>query len=358
MAIAHLYHSGSIGNSIRLPIDPILVKQFKCYAIVAKKPDPEIKDSAKIKFEDVKKIVIRPIELCDNKYDSTLQLKNDNETKTIFEISLTRITDAVEDKRKTTYRLRGVTDLQIKIQFLDEDQNSHSMILNVEDKYVKSICAKIAELNSVNSHRYWLRRNISYNLAGSIKTVTIFPKTPFLGKNEEVLWSNEKLDEITNKTITKLEALTNFRVFEYDFKKHEGHYLFVYDVKKIVVINKKWISHKKNDSDETETSIVGDIKFISPQGLCIAFSEIRDPSTLTRLLKSAKDLFIRHDRNMLTEAGKVGSNMTICTQCGYGNSNICRYCNHCGSKILFVYFKCGHINPEAANFCNKCDYPR
>jgi hypothetical protein len=46
----------------------------------------------------------------------------------------------------------------------------------------------------------------------------------------------------------------------------------------------------------TETTVLGDIVFINQERPYIIFNEISDPSTLTRLLKSAKEVFIMQDK--------------------------------------------------------------
>jgi RNA polymerase subunit RPABC4/transcription elongation factor Spt4 len=161
------------------------------------------------------------------------------------------------------------------------------------------------------------------------------------------------LNEITNKNIVKLQALTNFRIFEYEFEMHEGHYLLTSDIEDIILTNKRWVSHKNNDKGCIETTIVGDLTFINQGKQCITFSEINDPDSLTRLLKAARDhiLLVRGNTNGMS------SKVIICTQCGNANSRKSRACNQCGSKLLFIYSKCGHINPEGANFCNICGSP-
>ena len=95
--------------------------------------------------------------------------------------------------------------------------------VDVEDRYVETIINRIHELKDVDNQQYWLER--TFSMPGSRKIVTIRPRTPFLGENEKVLWMNQELDEVTNKNTVKLQALTDVRVFEYDFNKHECHYL-------------------------------------------------------------------------------------------------------------------------------------
>ena len=274
-------------NTASLAVDPTLVKQFEYDLKIAKVSD--IKDSANIK-QYAKKLAILPIEL-----GNLLQLKklhdyplNDDYNNVLLQIPIIRIQRAVPAEMITTHLLRDVKDLQIDIKFLDENENTQSMMLNVEDRYVNVICKKIDELKRVDNPRYWLRRDIPYKLGESTITVIIFPQTPFLAENEVVLWSNKKLNEITNKTIVKLQALTNFRIFEYEFEMHEGHYLVISDIEDIILTNKRWISHKNNDKGCIETTIVGDLTFINQGKQCITFSEINDPDSLTRLLKAAR----------------------------------------------------------------------
>jgi hypothetical protein len=248
----------------------------------------DIEDLGNIK--DAKKIVIIPIEL--GNFIQFRGIEND----IILRIPMKNILYVTKAAQIVTKHWpRKVIDLEVKIHYVDEKQEQkHDKIIcfNVEDRCIDTIIKKISMLKDVDNHRYWTKICVSYKRDDSIKTAIILPETPFLGEGEKILWANKKLDEITNGQIVRLRALTNFRVFEYDFQKHKCHYVLLTDVEDIILTNKKSIPDKRIETGNhlalSEATIVADLTFINKQKPEIVFNEINDPEYLINLLTGAR----------------------------------------------------------------------
>ena len=61
---------------------------------------------------------------------------------------------------------------------------------------------------------------IQTNNNSQIKMIDIYPLTPFLSEGEEIIWHQMKTEGIRHKKVLWIEALTNYRVYYYDYKQH------------------------------------------------------------------------------------------------------------------------------------------
>ena len=50
--------------------------------------------------------------------------------------------------------------------------------------------------------------------------IDIYPLTPFLSEGEEIIWHQMETEGIRHKKVLWIEALTNYRVYYYDYKQH------------------------------------------------------------------------------------------------------------------------------------------
>ena len=46
--------------------------------------------------------------------------------------------------------------------------------------------------------------------------------------------------------------------------------------------------------------------------------------------------------------------MMECPKCHFENIAEAKFCNQCGTKLVFACPQCGHVNPEGSSFCNQC----
>ena len=44
----------------------------------------------------------------------------------------------------------------------------------------------------------------------------------------------------------------------------------------------------------------------------------------------------------------------VCPHCQFENPMGAKFCNQCGTKLVFACPQCGHVNPEGSSFCNQC----
>jgi hypothetical protein len=75
-----------------------------------------------------------------------------------------------------------------------------------------------------------MHRSLSFPTgAGTVATVDIYPLAPFLAEGEEIIWHNMSTSGIRHKKIVWLQALTNYRVYYYNYdtgnvpKSYQSH---------------------------------------------------------------------------------------------------------------------------------------
>lgn len=257
--------------------------------------------------------------------------------------------------------LRTVVDKIIKIDFIhptDPPEAVQYIEFNPPDKYIETIIENIKSLQSLNTEKYMESKDIVYNIGDSKITNKIFPRTPLLGKDESILWIRKQLNDITNENIVILQALTNFRIFEYDFEKHECIYLLLDRIQDVLVGNKKWVLNDKNESNNVQL-VSGDLYFVNDFNKFIIFKDVADPIFLKRMLQDAKEDLLKKQGETNVHIKKIDttSNLIKCDQCGNKNLKESQFCYECGYPLRFIYAECGHLNPEFANFCSKCQKP-
>ena len=88
-------------------------------------------------------------------------------------------------------------------------------------------------MDTINSNKnfeqndYLKLLEIPYEKNGGVANTILYPQTPFLAQDEELLWTHTDTEGIINAHATWSEALTNFRVFQYNFKTHLANYALI-----------------------------------------------------------------------------------------------------------------------------------
>jgi len=267
----------------------------------------------------------------------------------------------------------------------NRDNRENTIKIKLDDKHVEEFLKSIEVLkqNSYDSG-YWTYCSLSSKTgAGHITTVDIYPQAPFFAEGEDLVWYNTG---IVKKKIAWLQALTNYRVYYYDYVQHAGVFVLMPGLQDAVVMNQRRASNSTSigtyamsrynitgfRNNRTTSFTIGDVQFIAEGKPYIIFPQVGDPNGLARLVKSLKQQQAQVQIGglqvqMQSELGQseVKEAQTApesdkasitCSQCNNSNPHGAQFCNTCGSKLQPGCSKCGIINPEQSKFCNKCGF--
>ena len=298
-------------------------------------------------WEDIDTMLIYPIEM-----GSVVEFKNhDNKSQPGYGF---RQSDILEIKIQTEVKdgfFRKKEDALLEI-ILNFNGESKTILVNVEDKQIPQILESINHNKNFDYNQYLGTLSIPYeNNVGSIEYSTIYVKTPLIAIGENILCSNLITKGTFNRKIVWLEALTNFRVFEYNYDSHLASYATISAIDDIVVTNQKRISESQgggtyygnrvgsmrtgfgNTRTRSTSVTYGDVVFFANGQPFITFYQIRDPHGIVRIAKSAKKQTTQIEK-ILNKGTKSKTRK---------NSEPALACSNCGS-----------INDRGANFCNNC----
>ncbi|MGA9845721.1 MAG: zinc ribbon domain-containing protein [Nitrososphaeraceae archaeon] len=281
-------------------------------------------------------------------------------------------------------------DLMLKLTFNGMSDNlEHSVIINIEDKYVQGFINAIETVRQKEYDEvYWAYRSLTFppSIDGATM-IDIYPLTPFLAKGEEIVWQNVRTD-VHNKKVVDIEVLTNYRVFRYDYTQHAGTVILLPVLEDVLVTNQgskgstnSTGSYSKSanmllsslGNYQAVSSSMGDVNFIYEGRPFITFSGLKNSYKLAALAKSLRD-----QQSYVQIGGRVESNgkhvhpntsqvgqtptpdthieeqLISCKTCKNINSHGSKFCNKCGSKLENICRNCGNENPEYSTYCNQC----
>jgi hypothetical protein len=299
------------------------------------------------------KIVLHPIETghliefrsSKENYKSTISFKFQN-------ISRVRI---IDDIKKSFFgekkdKLLGIT--------LIDDHDEYEIILNVKDKESDTILKDMEVLRNTNIVNYWRSAILPYeNNDGSIVGIEIFPNTPFLPENEVLLWYRIVTKGVIHQNISWIDAITNYRVFQYNFENHGANYIILTALDDTAVTNRYRVSQGQNygyftgyrygsmrsgiytSRGNSKSKSIGDVVFIFNGKPLIQFNQVSDPSGVVKLAQSArkhllglyKITALGQKKNDVIHVEKIYSN--LCRDCNFNNPPSSKYCNQCGFKL-------------------------
>lgn len=288
------------------------------------------------------KLVIHTIEV-GNKFE----FKSTNDSSASFYIPIDNIIEV--NTPEQTEGSPEKKDLLLEIEFKDSQGNKKSIAFNAHDKYIEQILVKTLK---PMEQKYWDTVDMQYNLDGTIKTMQLYYKTPFLSNEEELLWTNTKTEGIVNKQIRWLEALTNFRAIYYDFEKHECGRITLNFVDDVIVKNERRTSESNRFGTFNEDSLrtfagiemsksyssrtMGDVFFMSGGKPIVTFVQVSDPHELASLAKAViAQLFAplkggKGRQLPMADIRTRGVNETTCPYCGNVNPSGSEFCRKCG----------------------------
>ena len=156
---------------------------------------------------------------------------------------------------------------------------------------------------------FWTKSQVIYrDPNGRQITNEIFLEAPFVAQDERIRWvwwiAHGKDDE---KTIDYLRALTNFRVFEYNYKAHVGRAIALKNIEDVQVNisedNKKGIPKSetqygifteglknldRNQINTTNVRTIGDVTFIVKGEPFASFRSIGNPEDIAGIVNTEK----------------------------------------------------------------------
>lgn len=179
---------------------------------------------------------------------------------------------------------------------LTDGHGELEVILNVEDKEADIILKDIEDLRNIDIVNYWQPVKLPYEKDdGSIVDIEIFPKTPYLAENEVLLWYRIETKGAIHKHIFWIKAITNFRVFQYNFESHLANYVILTSLDDVAVTNRYRVSQGQNygvftgqryrsmsggfytSTGNSRSTSVGDVVFMYNGKPLIQFSQVSDP---------------------------------------------------------------------------------
>lgn len=160
-------------------------------------------------------------------------------------------------------------------------------------------------------------------------------------EGEELIWGYREEKGIINKTLVRIWAVTNFRIFcyNYEIEDMEG-LLLMQDLDDVVVTN----THRESESHGTyygryvkygyrksKSTTIGDIMFMSGGTSIITLRGITDPHGLARIVKSIKKQM--YPAKKIERLLKQQEDSSICNNCGNKNPKKASFCNKCGFAL-------------------------
>lgn len=202
---------------------------------------------------------------------------------------------------------------------------------------------------------------------------------------EHVIWKNEVVIGAVNQKVIETQIITNLRVLQ------NNSYYFLHTLDDMVVMNQHRESQHRRHKIHSQKSLtsrrdgtkttIGDIVFVYRGKPVIAFKQIVDPISLSKLAKNARLNLISllktakgNNTSRVTkkhmEISGISDSYTVkrmrnrslvsselkCTKCGVPIVKDSNFCNSCGYKVSFLCLECNHENPSGSSFCNNCGF--
>lgn len=196
---------------------------------------------------------------------------------------------------------------------------------------------------------------VYYKSNNDFKSTEINAWSGNLQRDEQYLWSHTEQKGFWQKHFSKIFAVTNFRIFIYDFeiKKMTG-LLLLSEMDDIVVIDtyRSYNSIRygaygsfargfgvSGGQSQGQSVSYGKIVFLSSGNPIISIGGISDPNGLKRLTLSVKKaLYPKKELQRFLTGVKddnlsIIRNVSVCLHCGEKNVKDASFCSACGSIL-------------------------
>jgi Double zinc ribbon len=254
-------------------------------------------------------------------------------------------------------------------KFFTPTNKPYIATIKVDDYYIDEIIKLLRTLRQLQyDSGYWQHHTMKLNES----TFDIYRNAPYLGDGEEMVWQR-LMFQVFNKErkITNIDAVTNCRVFQYNYRTNQGTGILFPSLHNETVSNQ----HPTTSTDPignyfvtsfnltgikepASPKILGDISFQGLDKSTITFTEITDPDTLSTAIRRLKE---KHANTVVdgNVAGEITSDnkteATVkCSKCQSNNTSDSKFCNKCGSQLSMLCGKCGGSNTLSSLFCSQC----
>jgi ribosomal protein L40E len=221
--------------------------------------------------------------------------------------------------------------------------------IKVEGMFINHIFERLSTLKQLQyDTRYWAHHKLTITKENyPTKTIEIYPNAPFLADGEEMIWQHTVSEVLKNGSkITAIDAVTNYRVFQYRYDVHYGiGIVFPFLEEKTVIVEQPipettpigsyfiYSVSLTGIKDPETNKIAGDITFYGLDKSSITFTQITDPRTLSIAVRRLREAYTIKANEL---AISVQDERIVCSQCENNNPPDSKYCNKCGSSLSTI----------------------
>ena len=261
------------------------------------------------------RMILYPVEM--GNYIRLMTEKGD--ARNDYLIELKNIIDTRILEQKSGFIIKR-QDLLIEITFAENDSASvvkekHSVIIDVEEKDAELIIDLVKMFRGVEEKSgFWTKSQVIYrDFSGREITSEIFLEAPFLAQDEKfrwIWWIIQSKDD--RRTIIYLRALTNFRVFEYNYEAHVGRAIALKNIEDVQVVVRKEKRIDKsvteygiftddlkviscNETNSTNIRTIGDVAFIVDGEPFATFCSIGNPEDIAGIVNVEKENILSYE---------------------------------------------------------------
>ncbi|WP_148700467.1 zinc ribbon domain-containing protein [Candidatus Nitrososphaera evergladensis] len=247
-------------------------------------------------------------------------------------------------------------DLSLDILYNDGSGGVHSVRVNVDDEKGGEIVDKVNRFEKIQKEQD-IYYDFEYLENGQWLPDRLYPATLFLAKCEKLVWLKQDTAGVFSKHYKWIKALTNIRVFYYNFESRAVDAMALSMVQDVTVINKRKESVSRSSGTidqrergsyttghfqsarDTTTVTVGDVAFMYNGAPRITFVDVEDPDGLATLAREAianSKFTFRLKPQQWQPAGKSPSaqqNAEACPKCNAQNLPGSNFCAKCGFTL-------------------------
>lgn len=271
---------------------------------------------------------------------------------------------------RTIDRRNGKQAIELSFKgsgIIGDSDKQYTATIVVEEKHLEDLFTLIKKQKDLQrATAFWSREPLLLNLHDQSKIINVYPLIPFLADGEDMIWQRLHFRITSAKTnkVNCIDAVTNYRIFRYDYDEHKGMAILFSSLQNISVPAQQRTSNSLQMGNYFISSfnltgikgvrtnnVVGDILFEGKENSTIKFEQITDPETLVLVVNKLKQLY---DQTGLNSVGNELRSETKCTRCGSVNSSSdSKFCGNCGfslsnhSEVKPIYVDNPSLEPTA-----------
>lgn len=256
-----------------------------------------------------------------------------------------------------------------------KDGYVYQMKIDFPNFHAVKIVEQLEKFKKIDITSYFQKYTLGYrSRANEIKNVEIYPMSPYLDSDEQLAWYSLKTSGIMTKKADWIQAITSFRILEYNFSTHQCASIPLPLLDSAIVTNRRTLSQTSQSglfvgsgpsaavlqANASTTSVtVGDVTFTSSGKNLMTIHQVQDPDGVASVFNSTRSVILSEE-----EYARYLDNRTVepspetvensCPSCRHTNPQHATFCNECGEKLVITCLQCGAGNPIDSSFCNKC----